>query len=206
MKKFLISSLALIGAAFGTVAQAQYGYAPPPGYGGAAGIPQYAPAPQYVPTPQYAPRVSPQSAPTLGRAAPGYQWREDRAVEDWRNKTWREQQAKENDYRTNNWREERANEDWREREKSAKRQTKNNAADRGYVECGIGAAGSSMPCRGYTKEKPKLSTEERAAGVECGPNSVAESCRPKRNPHDDANPSSIARQKTTPKEEPGSQK
>lgn len=205
MNKLIFISLTVVGAVFASTAQAQYGYAPPPGYGGAAGVPQYAPTPQYVPTPQYAPNVSPQSSPTLGRAAPGYQWREERAQGDWRNNTWREQQAKQNDYRANGWREQRTNEDWRGREDYAKQKTKNNAADRGYVECGVGAAGTSMPCREYLKERTKPTREERAAEVECGPNSVAESCRPKRSQRDDDDAESPAARRLNPTKKQNSQ-
>jgi hypothetical protein len=88
--------------------------------------------------PQYVP-------PALGRDSPGYNWREQRANEDWRNNTWRENREQ-NDRRNNTWREQRTNEDWRQREDYAKDRTKNNATDRGYVECGVGSVGSSMPC------------------------------------------------------------
>jgi len=175
MKKFLFISASIAMLGIVDSAQAQYGYAPPPGYGGAAGPQYYGAVPQYVPTPQY--------APSVGRAAPGSQWREDRAQGDWRNNTWREK-LQQDDWRTNNWRERRANEDWREREGYAKQRTKNNAADRGYVECGVGAVGSSIPCRGYEKPKTKTSAEERIQSVECGPNSVAESCRSRRDESD----------------------
>ena len=47
-----------------------------------------------------------------GGVAPGYNWREDRAQDDWRNNTWREERAKE-DWRYNTWQEKRAREDWR---------------------------------------------------------------------------------------------
>jgi hypothetical protein len=146
--------------------------------------------PQYVPyqaSPGYtmAP-ASPQYGPGLGQSAPGYQWRDERAQGDWRNNTWREQRTNE-DWRSNNWRTQRANEDWRERENSAKDRTKNNATDRGYVECGVGAVGSSMPCRDYAKEKPKTKPVDRAY-VECGPNSVAESCRPRVDDRDEPTP------------------
>jgi hypothetical protein len=67
-----------------------------------------------------------------GYTAPGYNWREQRANDDWRNNSWREQRFDE-DSRNNNWREQRANDDWRQREDYEKRKTPNNAIDRGYV-------------------------------------------------------------------------
>ena len=114
---------------------------------------------------------SPQYGPTLGRDAPGYQWREERAQGDWRNNTWREK-LQQDDWRKNNWREQRANEDWRQRGDYAKDRTKNNAVDRGYVECGVGSVGSSMPCGNYAKDRTKKVTTDRGY-VECGPGSVA---------------------------------
>jgi hypothetical protein len=118
--------------------------------------------------PQYVP-------PALGRDSPGYNWREQRAQDDWRNNTWRENREQ-NDWRNNTWREQRANEDWQQREDYAKDRTKNNATDRGYVECGVGSVGSSMPCRDYAKDKTK--SNERTRGyVECSANSVVETCR-----------------------------
>ena len=104
-----------------------------------------APGPMVVPT-------QPRYAPTIGGAAPGYKWRDERANEDWRNNTWREHRENE-DWRNRDWRTQRANEDWRERKDNAKELTPNNAVDRGYVECGVGPVGSSTPCQGYTKDK-----------------------------------------------------
>ena len=130
--------------------------------------------PQYVPGYTGAP-AQPQYGPTLGRDAPGYQWREERAQGDWRNNTWRER-LQQDDRRNNTWREQRANEDWRQREGYAKDRTKNNAIDRGYVECGVGSVGSSMPCRDYAKEKTPNNAVDRAY-VECGPDAVVEACR-----------------------------
>ena len=166
--------------------------------------PQYAPAPpqygpQYGPTaprynsaaPQYGPAAS-QNGPTLGRQAPGYQWREERAETDWRNNTWRERQP--DVTRNETWREQRANEDWHQRQGYAKETTRNNAVDRGYVECGVGAAGTSVPCQNYRTEKPKSNTVEQTS-VECGPGSVAESCRSRRTIEDE-NP--IVQQKKRP--------
>jgi hypothetical protein len=104
-------------------------------------------------------QIYPSLAPPAGIAVtpgftPGYTWREQRANEDWRNNTWREQRDQE-DWRNNNWRTQRTNEDWRQRDDFAKDRTPNNAIDRGYVECGVGSAGSSIPCRGYANETSK---------------------------------------------------
>jgi|SRR6478736_5043234 len=115
-----------------------------------------------------------------GYTAPGYQWREQRANDDWRNNTWREQRINE-DWRNNNWRTQRANEDWQQREGYAKDRTPNNAADRGYVECGSGSVGSSIPCRTNTKDTTRnnaMGTKNGDGGyAECGANSVVEACR-----------------------------
>ena len=129
--------------------------------------------PQY--SPDMAAHASPQYGPTLGREAPGYQWREQRARGDWRNNTWREG-LQQNDWRSHTWQEKRANEDWRQREDYARDRTKNNAIDRGYVECGVGAVGSSMPCREYPNDRTKNIAIDKGY-VECGPGSVAETCR-----------------------------
>ena len=91
------------------------------------------------------------------------------------NNTWRER-LQQDDRRNNTWREQRSNEDWRQREGYAKDRTKNNAIDRGYVECGVGSVGSSMPCRDYAKEKTPNNAVDRAY-VECGPDAVVEACR-----------------------------
>jgi len=161
-------------------AQSQYvPYPASPGY--------TSPGPAYAPPPP-----APQYGPALGRQAPGYQWREERATSDWRNNTWRERQP--DVTRNQTWREERANEDWHQRQGYARETTKNNAADRGYVECGVGTAGSSIPCQNYATEKPKRNTVDRTS-IECGPESVAESCRSRRVIEDD-NP--IVQQKKRP--------
>ena len=84
----------------------------------------------------YLPPTNPSTAITPVYIAPsttsGYNWREQRANDDWRNNTFREQRFDENS-RNNNWRTQRANEDWRQRENYEKQRTPNNAADRGYV-------------------------------------------------------------------------
>ena len=151
---------------------------------------------QYVPypvNPAYTPpSAAPQYGPALGRQAPGYQWREERAGADWRNNTWRERQP--DVTRNNTWREQRANEDWHQRQGYAKETTRNNAVDRGYVECGVGAIGSSIPCQNYATEKSKSNAVDRTS-VECGPGSVAESCRSRRTTESD-NP--IVQQKKRP--------
>ncbi len=158
MTKLLFISASIAALAMLDPARAQMYLPPTPGGIGVA--PSYR-APDYT-APGY-----------KGYAAPGYQWREQRANSDWRNNTWREERLNE-DWRTNNWRTQRANEDWRQRQDLAKERTKNNAIDRGYVECGVGLAGSS--CRDYATDKPKNSAIDRGY-VECGPNSVAETCR-----------------------------
>ena len=181
-------------ATFISPARSQYvPYPNSPTYTPPSGGPQIY-TPQYGPAagPQYGPAAAPQYGPALGRQAPGYQWREERATTDWRNNTWRERQP--DVTRKETWREQRANEDWHQREGYAKETTKNNAADRGYVECGVGAVGTSVPCRNYATEKPKSTTVDRTA-VECGPGSVAESCRSRR-PIEDDNP--IVQQKKRP--------
>ena len=63
----------------------------------------------------------------------GYDWREQRGSQDWRNNTWREHQV-DQDWRNRQWRQQRANEDWQQREKYMKERTPNNATDRGYAE------------------------------------------------------------------------
>ena len=114
-------------------------------------------------------------APVLSGPPSSQRWSEDRAQGDWRNNTWREN-TEQDDWRKNNWRERRANEDWRQREEYGNNRTRNNAVDRGYVECGVGSVGSSMPCRDYAKDKTK--SNERTRGyVECSANSVVETCR-----------------------------
>ncbi len=63
----------------------------------------------------------------------GYDWREQRGSQDWRNNTWREQQV-DQDWRNNQWRQQRANEDWQQREKYMKKTMPNNATDTGYAK------------------------------------------------------------------------
>ena len=191
MKKsffIFLASAALL--AFGGPAPAQY--VPDPagsGYAGAPALPQYdSRSPQY------------DSRSTRGYSA-GYQWREQRAQEDWRNNTWRERVQQE-EWRTNNWRVERRNEDWRQREDYAKSQTKNNAIDRGYVECGVGSVGSSMPCDNYKSDRTETSAARSSPTdtgyAECDANSVIESCRSR--PSRDTNPAipTIAKRSNSP--------
>jgi hypothetical protein len=183
MKKMLFIFLAsATSLAFTLPAHAQYvPYPVNPGYAGAPV------------SPQYDPRAS--RSPSAG-----YQWREQRAQDDWRNNSWRERVQQE-DWRTNNWRVERRNEDWRQREDYAKTQTKNNAIDRGYVECGVGSVGSSMPCDNYKTDKTEYNARPNAPDTgyaECDANSVIESCRSR--PSRDTNPviPPSAKRTTTP--------
>ena len=123
----------------------------------------YLPAPTfgYSAVPNYAPR-----APPTGYASQGYQWRYERGAADWRNDTWREDRF-DQDWRNRNWQTRRELQDWREREDFAKSRTPNNPYERGYVECGKGAAGLSGPCGDYaTVGKKSESTEgnENAPG------------------------------------------
>ena len=200
MRGFLLISGFLMGVTMISPARSQYvPYPTSPTYTPPSGAPQiytpqYGPAagPQYGPAagPQYGPAAGPQYGPALGRQAPGYQWREERATTDWRNNTWRETQP--DVTRKETWREQRTNEDWHQREGYAKETTKNNAADRGYVECGVGAVGTATPC---PINKSKSNTVDRAS-VECGPGSVAESCRSRRPTESDSPP--IVQQKKRP--------
>lgn len=180
MKKSLfifLASAALL--AFGSAAPAQYvPYPGGPGYAVTPALPQYDSR-----LPQYDSRSTP------GYSA-GYQWREQRAQEDWRNNTWREK-VQQDEWRTNNWRVQRGNEDWRQREDYAKTQTKNNAIDRGYVECGVGSVGSAMPCDNYKSGSTETSAARSSPTTdtgyaECDANSVIESCRSR--PSRDTNP------------------
>jgi hypothetical protein len=171
MKKMLFIFLTTVCLDFWTPARAQYvPYPANPGYTGTPALPQY------------------DQRASRGYSG-GYQWREQRAQEDWRNNTWRERLQQE-DWRTNNWRVERRNEDWRQREDYAKSQTKNNAVDRGYVECGVGSVGSSMPCDNYKTDRTENNDRPSAATdtgyAECDANSVIESCRSR--PSRDTNP------------------
>jgi hypothetical protein len=176
MNKYLFFFASAAGLALVHAASAQY---LPPTLGGTAigqgytapgyTAPGYA-APSYTP-PGYAAPASPSPSYT----APGYNWREQRANEDWRNNTWREQRANE-DWRSNDWRQQRANEDWRQREEIAKQRNPNNAVDRGYVEpdpaakaateakkkalekeeeCNIVTMKSSPMCQDRVKDKTK---------------------------------------------------
>ena len=86
---------------------------------------------QYVPYPA-SPGYTMAPGYTAPSTTPGYNWREQRGNDDWRNNTFREQRFDENS-RNNNWRTQRANEDWRQRENYEKQRTPNNATDRGYV-------------------------------------------------------------------------
>jgi hypothetical protein len=195
MKKlFFIFITSTTTVAFIGFAQAQYVPSPSnPGYAGAPALPGYAGAstlPQY----DYGSRRD---------YSAGYQWREQRAQEDWRNNTWRERSQQE-EWRTNNWRAQRGNEDWRQREDYAKSQTKNNAIDRGYVECGVGSVGSSAPCDNY-KSTEKNATRSSATDIgyaDCDANSVIESCR-SRPPRDTnpAIPATVKRPNSPPKKE-----
>lgn len=172
MNKYLFLLASMAGSAIVCPASAQY---MPPTLGGTAIGPGYS-APGYAApsyTPGYAaPGYAAPASPTPGYAAPSYNWREQRANEDWRNNTWREQRANE-DWRSNDWRQQRANEDWRQREEIAKQRNPNNAVERGYVEpdqaekakteakknplekeeCGIGALKPSPLCQDRVKDK-----------------------------------------------------
>jgi len=172
MKKLVSIFLAsATSSAFALPAHAQYvPYPANPGYVATPTAPRY----NDPRANQYDPRAD------RGYSA-GYQWRDQRAYEDWRNNTWRER-TQQGDWRTNDWRVERGNEDWRQREDYAKSQTKNNAIDRGNVECGVGPVGSSIPCERNTN-RPETRPRDAAAdtgAVECGPNSVVETCRSRR--------------------------
>ena len=76
---------------------------------------------QYAPLPgrAYSPNVASPSAP-------GYDWREQRGSQDWRNNTWRERRF-DQDWRNNGWRQRRTNEDWQQREEYENARTPNNA-------------------------------------------------------------------------------
>jgi hypothetical protein len=176
-KSFFIFLASAASLAFGSPARAQYvPYPAGPGYAVAPALPQYDSR-----LPQYDSRSTPSYSA-------GYQWREQRAQEDWRNNSWRERVQQE-DWRNNNWRVQRGNEDWRQREDYAKSQTKNNAIDRGYVECGVGSVGSSMPCDNYKTDRTENYAQPKAPDTgyaECDANSVIESCRSR--PSRDTNP------------------
>jgi len=179
MKKLVLIFLAsATSLAFAFPAHAQYvPYPANPGYVVTPTAPQYDPRAN-----QYDPRAD------RGYSAP-YQWRDQRAQEDWRNNTWRERNQQ-GDWRTKDWRVERGNEDWRQREDYAKSQTRNNAIDRGNVECGVGPAGSSIPCERNTSrvtDSPRENAVDTGS-VECGPNSVVESCRSRRQETSPPNP------------------
>ena len=117
----------------------------------------------YVPQPAnpadpIVPGYAPTYAPSVPSAAPGYQWRDERGDSDWRNNSWREDRV-DQDWRNRNWQTRREVDDWRQREDYSKTRTPNNATDRGYVECGKGAAGSSSPCENYTKDNPNYTKD-----------------------------------------------
>ena len=142
MKKTLLVLVSI--AAIIRPAMAQYSYSATPG-----------------PTLPYTPGATlPGSPPDTSRH--GYDWREQRGSQDWRNNTWREQRF-DQDWRNNDWRQNRANEDWQQREENAKERTPNNAVDRGYGSgkqitkknnkeedegCGTGTVGAARPCPG----------------------------------------------------------
>jgi hypothetical protein len=121
-------------------------------------------SPGYFVVPGYAP-----SEPS-NNYAPGYEWRDQRGDNDWRNNTWREDRIDEN-WRNRNWQTQRTLDDWRQRQDYSKIRTPNNAADRGYVECGKGPVGSSAPCENYPTNTPSRRAEgpeerEKALGNE----------------------------------------
>jgi len=110
---------------------------------------------QYVPTPNFGVPVVPDfvpSAPPTGYALPGYTWRDLRGADDWRNNTFREDRFDE-DWRNRGWRTRRELQDWQQRGDYAKSRIPDNPFERGYVECGEGAAGLSFPCNGYAKDR-----------------------------------------------------
>jgi hypothetical protein len=116
----------------------------------------------YVPAPTFDHSSIPNSAvpaPPTGYALQGYQWRYERGVADWRNNTWREDRF-DQDWRNRNWQTRRELQDWREREDFSNRRTPNNPFERGYVECGKGAAGLSGPCGDYANVGKKSETTE----------------------------------------------
>jgi hypothetical protein len=104
------------------------------------------------------------TGPALGQyAAPdyntGYDWREQRASQDWRDNTWRQQRF-DQDWHNNSWRQQRENEDWQRRERYLQKRMPNNATDLGYGTekktpknkeleiggCGPMAKGAAIPC------------------------------------------------------------
>lgn len=113
-------------------------------------VPQPA-SPTYSVVPGYAPSNS-------SEYTPGYQWRDQRGENDWRNNTWREDRVDEN-WRNRNWQTQRTLDDWRQRQDYSKTRTPNNAADRGYVECGKGPVGASAPCENYTTNNSSTRAE-----------------------------------------------
>ena len=90
-------------------------------------------------------------------SAPGYDWRDQRGGDDWRNNTWRDQRFND-DWRNNSWRQQRLNEDWKEREDYDKRRIQNDATGLGYGgtvkrntneeddKCGNVGMGAPRPC------------------------------------------------------------
>ena len=116
----------------------------------------------YVPAPSFDYSVVPNyaaPAPPTGYASSGSQWRYERGAADWRNNTWREDQYDDN-WRNRNWQTRRELQDWREREDISKSRTPNNPFERGYVECGKGAAGLSSPCGDYGNFGKKSETTD----------------------------------------------
>lgn len=124
----------------------------------------------YVPAPYFSYSITPNytsPAPPLGYSAPDYDWRDTRGSGDWRNNTWREDTFDE-DWRNRNWQTRRELRDWREREDIAKRRSPDNPFERGYVECGEGAAGMAFPCSGTpnygSTKKSETGDEYQKAG------------------------------------------
>ena len=60
------------------------------------------------------PYVAQPTSPNSGYT-PGYQWRDQRGENDWRNNTWREDRVDEN-WRNRNWQTQRILDDWRQRQ------------------------------------------------------------------------------------------
>jgi hypothetical protein len=128
---------------FAVIATAPFANAQP--YVSQSAIPNYSVAPSFAPSNTF-------------NYSPGYQWRDQRGDNDWRNNTWREDRVDE-DWRNRNWQTQRSLDDWRQREDYSKIRTPNNAADKGYVECGKGAAGSGAPCDNYPTNNPTRRVE-----------------------------------------------
>jgi len=117
----------------------------------------------YVPTPNFNYSAFPNyiaPAPPSNYAPRGYEWREQRGDNDWRNNTWREDRFDE-DWRNRNWQTQRELQNWRQRQDYSKARNPDNPFDQGYVECGKGSVGSSSPCGGYVKESSTKKMETR---------------------------------------------